>query len=78
MARTSVGQLHLCNLPVPRVCGSPRRPPPKNPGQHRARLGFRVLRGFPIVPLVVPYWGYLFRFLNIELAKPKKELEWRL
>ena len=26
----------------------------------------------PIVSIVVPFWGYLFRILNIILVKPKK------
>ena len=30
-------------------------------------LGF-----IPEVSIVVPFWGYLFRILNIELVKPKK------
>ena len=28
--------------------------------------------GLPIVSIVVPFWGYLFRILNIEWVKPKK------
>ena len=39
-------------------------------------LGFGVYGfgfwGLPIVSIVVPFWGYLFRILNIKLVKPKK------
>ena len=30
------------------------------------------LYNLPIVSIVVPFWGYLFRILNIKLVKPKK------
>ena len=45
------------------------------------QVGFRVkglglqgklVRLLPIVSIVVPFWGYHFRILNIELVKPKK------
>ena len=32
----------------------------------------------PVVSIVVPFFGLPFRILNIELVKPKKELQWRL
>ena len=51
------------------------------PVSPQARFASRVLlkgcsrfraHGLPMVSIVVPFWGYLIRILNIKLVNPKK------